>query len=352
MPVKKAPKEVKNYKPKQKVELNKPYKNFQKNVVANDSKKNRFSQFLILWDSMPKFFITRRKQSQIRSSYGTLEELTFEFKSGDKIGKVTMIPAYALRDGKRHEFFLSEEEEILEQILRKLFVQQQKQAFQEEDKDLVGVKFTLRQLARELKAVSKTRSIPQIKETLQNLRRASVRIKMKGFNFETSVISNLWWEGDELFDDTTDPNAMWEATFSFLVAKGIEAGDYRQYNIEDMMNIKSQLGRWIYRKISLEFTGCSVLINPRTKQINDEYKISLSTIDAESCMMLGQLLKQKNRMIKKALSELKEKGYIADFKVNTLFINDQSEIEYCIKVTADFVSEMKVSNKQVAEKQL
>lgn len=323
-------------------------------VTANPVDIHHYSNALTFWDSLPKFFIHRRKQAMLRSDAGTLEEVTQEFEVNGEKGCITLLPAYNKKDNKRFEYFLSEEEEVLEQVLRKIFVQQNT-SFKEDGKRLYGVRFTLKMLQRELKSIKRTRSITEIKTALVNLRRASFIVKCGNLTHEGSIISNLYEVNKSAYED--DSSEMWFATFSETIADSINQLLYRQFNYTKTLHIKSQVGRWLYKKMSTEFINCSVMTSPIAQgKALDTWKVSLATIVKESCLFYGKPVKEVSRLIKNALNEMVKQSLIADFESeNVLEGRKCIDVEFSLKITSDFVKEMKQFNlnkKQKSEYQI
>jgi hypothetical protein len=94
--------------------------------------------------------------------------------------------------------------------------------------------------------------------------------------------------------------------FHPLVTKAIDEGTYRPVNYERLMNYKIVLSRWLTKRISHYFTQAN---------IDNPYKIKLSTIIRDSGMKRYQKISHNITQVIKSLNEMVKFNTLSKYKV-------------------------------------
>jgi hypothetical protein len=153
--------------------------------VSNPKQYNMFSTFygvedrlsntIELWDHTPKYFVTLEQQSNLRTPEGFLPILKRTFKIRGVEWRMEIQPALLMVNGEQKAFYPSFSEEIVEDALRKLFSQSELGMYDEEQRKS-WVKFSLKQVARELAKYGSARSIDEIKHSLDVMAGTTIRL--------------------------------------------------------------------------------------------------------------------------------------------------------------------------------
>ena len=98
-------------------------------------------------------------------------------------------------------------------------------------------------------------------------------------------------------DYLEDGRVLWAARLPALISKSVNELEYRQFNYDALMKFKSQLARWIHKRLSHNFTNASM---------TQHYTIMLSSIERDSGLLDYTRMNDKVRTFDDALSELIE----------------------------------------------
>ncbi len=307
---------------------------FQDLLCNTDLEKEALSNTIKLWDAAPKYFITRRKQQMLRKN-GYLESVTKYFRFGKDEMYVQLFPARIEVDGKEIEAFPSAREEIVEDALRKLATKPGKGFFKD---GISGVSFTLHELRNELKKNGHTMSYYQVVESLKILKGCGVHIGVineKAF-YETSPITSL--SGVSLTDLKNDPKARWHVEFSLLVSRGIKNGDYRQYHYALNMRLKTQLCRWLHKRMSHNYVQAS-MINP--------YNVTYIGVMRDSGLLECAKFNDNRRKLEHALNALKDEKVIMSWSIIDEIEGPRksiTDVHYKLVPHHNFIAEQKRAN--------
>jgi hypothetical protein len=318
-------------------------------LCNSENERDRLSNTFDLWDSVPRYTVSRQQMDKIRKTKGFLDLHQIEFNYRGTTLK-TIIQAARVFDektGVSKDYYPSANEELIEDALRKIAADQQS-AFFDKPNFRSGVVFTLYTLREELKKRSHTRSYQQIVLSLQILASSIIEIrgegKTNGFA-KSAYFSGLSAVSRNKFID--DPNAKWMVQFHPLVTQEIDALTYRQYNYAQMMSHSNQLSRWLHKQLSLKFTFASILT---------PFEMRYSTIKRDSSLLEGYGLERKAiAALDASWDELKSVGVLMKVDKNPV-LGVRGKIEdvvYTLTPSADFSAEMKAANKrkQIAEEQ-
>ena len=308
--------------------------------------RETLSNTIELWDAIPKFQVSKRRQSNLRKD-GLLPTFRYEFSHRKKELTLRIRPArltetQIIKDveiEKDVEYYPSAREELVEDALRKI-ASESRQLFL--DKNRSGVTFTIHMLRKELARQGHTLSFREVRDSLFILTGATIELlDLKGrVVVVTNVLSNLIQVNQT--DLKEDPNAKWYADFSVLVTEGIKNIDYRQFNYFKMMHHKSQLARWFNKKLSHNYLQAS-LTNP--------YKITFSTIKKNSGLLASKHDVDNRKQMIKVLKELKDDKILFLFEVK----EDKGqrgkvlEVKYTLFPHQEFIAQVKAANRRSAD---
>jgi hypothetical protein len=307
--------------------------------VTNDVSKT--SNTIEIWESIPKYFLTPRQVEKLRSELGHLDPFKWEYLYKNQIFTIKIQPAMIEQgDGSYKAFFPGITEEIVEEVLKKIFARHSCAVHKSDPKAPESwVIFTLRSIYKELKDVGKTRSISEIKHAIEVM---------------SSCVMSLYAERKEIWRGTilqdlvridrqdyiADPDARHVARLSLLISHSIDRLEHRQFNYKRFMACKEQLSRWIYKR----------LIH-RYKQANNTNSYHFMYSELKNSGLLQQATEKDNR--KKALSALNElvkKHVIASYEVNERKQRRSIlDVKYTIYPSQDFVLEQKSANHRAKE---
>lgn len=309
------------------------------------------SNTIELWDAIPKYSVTPRVQSQLRDENGRLPVYTrvFHYHPAPKAENptftctMTLQPANIETDSGRLDFYPSTDEELVEEVIKKIFSDQQ-YGIHDAPNTESWVKFSLHMIRKELKARGKTRSLQEIKQSLEILSKTVLEVEIEGQGRRKMAYTN------PILNDMTrvtrsdlleDPNAMWTARLPALVSLSINNLSYRQFNYGILMNLSSQMARWLHKRLSHEYINASV---------TTPYQILFSTIHRDSGLLHHSRNASNIETVERALAELGERGVLyfhkAERRTSGRAITD---ILYTLTPHSEFVSEMKAANARIRE---
>lgn len=307
---------------------------------------NKLSNTIDLWDAIPKYSCSARKQVALRDEAGYLPtwECGFVYKrpdTGEKIPATMQIkPARLMVDGLEKDFLPSANEELIEEVLRKIFADQKHghhYAAQEES----YVDFSLAMIARELRARGHSRSLEQIKHSLLVMNECRLALFFQGNNKKAAYRGAIIPETVEVSraEYLADPQAKWRVKLPFVYSQAVNSLQFRQFNYEVLMSMSSQLARWLHKLLSRRYTNAS---------LTQPYQIKYSTIKRDSGLLVHSREDRNRETVRDALEELKAQDVVLYFKVGKSAQNARDPL-YELTPTGAFVSEVKAANKRQTE---
>jgi hypothetical protein len=235
------------------------YDLFSSVCVPNGVDEKSISNLISQWDLLPKYAVSRAKQTAMRrkSPTGELGVYEREITDGNTVTKITIKPAKIYtKNGKSIEYYPSDNEEIIEFILRRIFLDSSFGShLQANDGSKSWCKFTLNLIKSELKKINKTRDLNEIKLSLEILHRCNIEITVNGKSTYSGAIfpEQLLTNREEY--DSKRGEAVSSVRFSSIISTAIDNFKYRQYNDQKMMDMDTPLGRWLYRYLSDNYTN-------------------------------------------------------------------------------------------------
>ena len=310
---------------------------FQDFLCNTSAERERLSNTIELWDAVPKYHINRRRQGKLRKD-GFLPIAKKNFVYRGKEMTVSIIPALINVNGQSKAFYPAAREELVEDALRKLACQPSQGYF---DNNRSGVMFTLHQLRNELKKNGHTLSYYEVVEALEILSLTNIKIApLNGKSiYVTSPLTSLL--GVSKNDLKNDPSSKWYADFSILVTEGIKLIKYRQYDYALSMSLKSQLARYLHKRICHNYVQASML-NP--------YSITMQGIARDSGLLECTRAKNNRKMLENALDELKENEIIIYYEGEEIRgkRNALEDVRYKISPHPNFIAQVKRANKRLS----
>lgn len=278
---------------------------YQRFVPTSEVTVAEMSNAIDFWDSVPKYFTSRALQTKQRSSEGRLDSVSREFMChGDK-WKVTIGPARILEKGREIDYLPSKMEEIVEDALRKMstmpgvgFV----------IGNQYGVRFSLYGLRKELASQGHTYSYKQCDTSLQILKKASlditapIRRDPRKHTKSINILTQLDFVSHQ--DSRGDPRSCYQAIFSHHVSDAIRDLDYRQIDYSTVMRYKSQLARYLHKRLARNYVQASK-IHPFT--------ISMDGIGRDSCLLEIARPHGRLRKVEQALQELVDSKTLSSY---------------------------------------
>ena len=304
------------------------------------------SNTIELWDAIPKYAVSPRTQKKLRDKNGNLPVHEQEFLYRPTIDglpkevpcKLTIQPAHIKNpDGSYSQFYPSTDEELTEEVLKKLFTDQQ---FGQHAPGATEswVKFSLYMIQNELKARGKTRSIDEIKKSLEILSRAVLTVQFAGSTrkmvYTNPILNDL--TGVTRSDYLNDPKSMWCTKLPALISKSVNELTYRQFNYGTLMSLSSQLARWFHKRLSHQYTQAS---------LTDAYHISFSSISRDSGLLHQSRTSANVKTVDSALEELKTAEVLMYFKKEDRRQGQKiNDVIYTMLPTMTFRDEIKTAN--------
>ena len=317
---------------------------FQNFLCNTEPERDQLSNTIDLWDSVPRFSISRQAMIKLRSGKGFLDllELTFNYR-GASLKAIIQPARIREEDGTTQDYYPSANEELVEDALRKIAADQNHGYF-DRINYRSGVVFSLYMLREELKRRGHARSYQEITKSLRILSGSLIEIRsddgsaMEGFT-RTNYLPSLTAVSRKKLRD--DPKAKWSAQFHPLVTQSIDALTYRQFNYHQMMAHSTQITRWLHKQLCLKFTFASMLT---------QFEMRYSTVKRDSALLNYARERDCIDALDKAFKELQEQGVLHGFqKQNISGLRGKIEdVNYILMPTIEFVKEMKAANKRYA----
>ena len=310
------------------------------------------SNTIEFYDSIPKYAITTAKQNRLRDDRGNLKPQKVHFvyrptsmaDDGSKIIPreipclMTISPALLEEpDGSYKHYFPSTDEELVEEVLRKMLAEQQ-YGLHLVDNPETFVRYTVYLIGAELKRRNKTRSHAQIQKAIKILNETKYHIQAEGlptgFEFKGSILPEIITKTRS--DFINDPKSPSIARFSALVSHGINKMYFRQYNWVRLMDLKSELARWLFKRMAHQYTNAHITV---------PYRITYSEIDRDSGYLDKTRATRNFAAVDKAWKELQKSNVV-------MSVDERKEengrkvldIEYTVRPHPDFKDEIVKAN--------
>jgi hypothetical protein len=307
----------------------------------------KYSNTIEFYDAVPKYFTNKRQMTEMREGPEGREiylpTLEREFRYQDNLYKLEINPARVRdSDGALKEYYPSEQEEIVEEALRKIASTDRLNGLYLGNN--AGVQFTMYELREELRKRGHAMSHTQLQRSLSICRSAGLLIERKSGEKEVLLDSSIFpmvmissrkdWRDDP-------KNTRCYVQFNPLVTASIEALTYRQFDYETLMSYTRQLSRWFHKRLYHNYINAGML---------NRYSILLSTIKRDSGLLNNARISQDIKYLELTFEELSQKNIIFGFEkeIRRGPQNRIDDVLYTLMPSPNFVGEMKKANKRAS----
>jgi hypothetical protein len=300
------------------------------------------SNTIELWDAIPKYAVNRRRQSNARDAKGRLPVHEYRFvysdpRKNEHACRIAIQPASIETEDGFVDFYPSQDEELVEEVIRKIFADQN-YGIHDASQAESWVKFSLSMIRRELKTRGRTRSIDEIKRSIEILANTTIRLYVqsdKVADYTVPILSDLTRVTRTEYLD--DPKAMWVARLPALVSKSVNELTYRQFNYGTLMGLDTQLARWLHKRLSHRYINAG---------FNTSYDVLYSTLKAQSGLLEADSITKSRRALEKALDQLKEADVLLEWTAEERrgAKNRIDDILYSLQAHPTFSHEVKTAN--------
>lgn len=303
------------------------------------------SNTIELWDAIPKYSVSARRQNTLRDEQGRLGVYVHEFEyhgialQNAVSCRVKIHPAaIEMEDGKYKQFYPSQSEEIIEEVLKKIFTDQRYGLHYVSEAES-WVTFSLHMIRKELKTRGHTRSITEIKRSLEIMALAQIEVEMKGRGrgtvYTNPILTNVARRTREDLSD--DPNAKWAAQLPALISKSVNDLAYRQYNYALHMEVlKTPLARWLHKRFIHRYRNASMV---------DSHHFLYTTIKRDSGLLEYARTNENVSALEQALQELCDALVLFNFEKEERRTGRRiDDVLYRVWATKEFRSEVKTAS--------
>jgi len=317
------------------------------NFLGTDTKD--LSNTIELWDAIPKYAVLPRTQNNLRDEKGRLpvHEQVFQYRptyasdTRPKTCKVTVRPV-SIKDkaGNYTDYYPSTDEELIEEVIKKIFSDQQFGSHAPDKKES-WVKFSLGMIQKELKARGKSRSIDQIKQSLEILSFSVYQVEMINDEGDT-----LLYRNPILNDVTTvtrkryllNPSEMWCARLPAIISKSVNELSYRQFNYGRLMKLSTPLARWFLKRLSHNYINADLL---------GSYDILHTSVVRDTGLLNHPRMSRNIKDALAAIQELKDNDVLLSFDYEQRLKGRKiADVYYHLRPSPEFVREMKAANRR------
>lgn len=303
---------------------------------------SELSNTIELWDAIPKYAVNRRRQNGTRDEKGRLPVHEYRFvyidpRKTEHECRIAIQPASIETEDGFVDFYPSQNEELVEEVIRKIFADQNygiHDARQVES----WVKFSLSMIRKELQARGRTRSIDEIKRSIEILANTTIRLYVqddKVADYTVPILSDLTRVTRSDYLD--DPKAMWVARLPALVSKSVNELTYRQFNYGTLMGLDTQLARWLHKRLSHRYVNAGW---------DRSYDVLYSTLKHASGLLETDSITKSRRALEKALDQLKDARVLLDWSAEERrgAKNRIDDILYSLQADPSFSQDVKAAN--------
>lgn len=315
-------------------------------LCNTDAERDSLSNAFDLWDSIPRYVVSRQQQDKWRKAgtFPLLHEVPFHYRGRELIA--TIQPAAVKgRDGVIRSYFPSASEELVEDVLRKIAAEQ-KNGYYDHGEKRSGVMFTLHMVRKELEKRGHGRTYGEITLSLEIMSSAVIQTTMTDgkegeFTSKSLYLNNLFRVSKSRLAE--DPTAKWFVDFHPFASRAFDELTYRQFNYARLMGHKSQLSRWLNKVLCLKYLNASFL---------HPFDIRLSTIIRDSGLLNGYgRLRAAMEAVDSAFEELKtcQPPFLGRKPGKHVIDGPRGKIVdvvYTLHPSREFVAEVKAASKR------
>ena len=221
-------------------------------------------------------------------------------------------------------------------MLRKVFADQ-RYGLHVPDAQESWVRFSLYMIREELHARGKTRSLDEIKRSIDVLNNTIVRVFVEDAAADavyTEPILGTLIKGRQ---GAEDGSTLWAARLPVLLSKSVNELTYRQFNYGTLMSLSGQLARYLHKRLSHTYTNAS---------ITHPYKILYSTLRRDSGLLEANRITKNTAAVQAALQELVERRVLMDWQKEERreARNKLVDVVYTLTPSMEFTREVIAAN--------
>jgi len=319
---------------------------FQGFLANTEDEREALSNAVDLWDSIPRYAVSRVRMNAMRTAEGFLPVMEIPFNYHGRPLTATIYPAQIKgKDGKRVSYYPSAREELIEHALRRISVEQHV-GFFDRPNYRSGARFSLYQLRKELEQQGHSLRYDELVEGLDILSLSSIEILARNDDGDEAFARSTYLAaltGVKRADYDADRAARWAAQFHPLVTQSIEQVTYRQFNYRRLMRCSTPLARWLIGQLVLKYTQAA---------LTSSFDMRFSTIKRDSSLLNGyKLQRQAVAALDEAWDELKTLGALSVVKKAELR-GPRAKLEdviYTLFPSREFTSEQKAANRRQSD---
>ena len=300
--------------------------------------RRELSNTVELWDAIPKFAVSARRQVGLRDDKGRLPVHEYGFEYAGRACRLELHPASIKVGDRFQDFYPSADEELVEEVLRKIFADQTYGIHIVESLES-WVRFSLHMIRTELHARGKTRSLDEIKRSIDILATTIVRVYVESAGDDaiyTEPILGTLIKGRRATSTGDDPT-LWAARLPSLLSKSVNDLTYRQFNYGTLMTLSGQLARWLHKRLSHNYTNASAM---------QPYTVRYSTLRRDSGLIEANTITKNVAAVEQALDELVDRRVLFRWvkEERRSVRNKLDDVMYTLHASMDFTAEVKAAN--------
>lgn len=316
---------------------------FQGFLANTPDEREALSNAVDLWDSIPRYSVSRARMNGLRTAEGFLDTLEIPFNYRGRPLTAFIHPARIKdKDGQRVSYYPSAREELIEHALRKISSEQHAGFFHQHTYRS-GARFSLYQLRKELEQQGHSLRYDELIEGLDILSLSAIEIVASNDDGDEAFARSTYLAaltGVKRKDYEADRDARWAAQFHPLVTQSIDQVTYRQFNYQRLMRCSTQLARWLVSQLVLKYTQAAIL---------NSFDMRFSTIKRDSALLNGYARERAAvEALDAAWAELKALGAIALIKKTEQrgARGKLEDVTYTLYPTREFSAEQKAANRR------
>lgn len=294
------------------------------------------------WERIPKYFLTDAQQKQLRTPSGHADPFKHDYvlknSKGQELNYRAVIQPALIEqpDGKYKSFFPTGTEEIIEEVLKKIFTEQNMGVHDTKNVES-WVRFSYSMIRRELYKKGRGLRYDQIKHSLEIMSKCILTVYENGKEIYTGAILQDYCSIDRS-DYLSDTDAMHVARLPVFISHAINTLQYRQYNYMRFMECREQLTRFIYKRLINRFVNANY---------TNTYHFMYSDIKQASGLLQQSAERNNRKKVISSLDELKERGVIMSYKAEERKEGRQiTDVKYIVNAHPEFIAEQKAANKR------
>ena len=317
---------------------------FQNFLYNREEEREKLSNVIDLWDSIPRYSVSRQAMHKSRAHGSILKKHTGAFQYMGKTFTCTITPARVTDlDGQERDYYPSATEELVEDALRKLAADQQ-MGFFDKPNYRSGVVFSLYAVREELKKRGHTRSYQEVRLSIDILSGAIIEIEGRNGEKGEALVRSAYLPSVVAVSRAKlkdDPKAKWAVQFHPLVTGSIDKVTYRQFNYELMMSHTTQLARWLHKQLVLKYTFADY---------SKPFEMRYSTVKRDSGLLDGYARERAAiDALETAFNDLKDRGVLSSSERKDITGPRKKLLDVTFKIwpSLEFIREVKAANKRL-----